>query len=94
MPNIQSVIARKKSFPLGLLAAGEREETLSRRTGVPVRTIFRFDYTIQSLPICLCLWKVVVAEALTKKSTCTKSDVYITAAHGHKGKSAVEYLQS
>ena len=31
-----------------------------------MRTRSRFDYTIQDLPNCLCLWKVVEAEALTK----------------------------
>ena len=33
---------------------------------MPVRRRSPFDYTIQGLPNCLCLWKVVEAEALTK----------------------------
>ena len=71
--SIQCQISRaslreKNTFLLGLLAAVQREETLShaRRAGVPVRTRSRFDYIMQGLPNCLCLWKVVEAETLTE----------------------------
>ena len=53
------------TWPAGRCTA-QRDISHARRAGVPVRTRSRFEYIIQGLPNCLCLWKVVEAEALTK----------------------------